>query len=311
MIVVTGATGTIGSRVLRLLSKQGHRTRALSRDPSRGERLPHVEWTEANLSEPETLPPIFEGADRLFLLTGNAQSMARLQKNAIDAASDAGIEHVVKLSARGAHPESKSAIGRWHHEVETHLKAAGPAWTMLRPHVFMQNLLGQAERIRSRGEIRAASGEGRIPFIDTRDIADVAAGVLIDDGHAGETYLLTGGVALDYHQVADVIGTVTGQGVEYVPESFEEARARFEEDGLPDWLIDSKLALASYHRAGGETARTTRDVYEATGHPPRSLVEFAYDYRMAFSLDNSNQTETSVPATDTEPVPKEAATSQL
>jgi len=310
MIVITGATGTIGSRVLRLLSQQGVRTRAASRDPSRGETLPHVEWAQADLDEPKTLPPVFEGASRLFLLTGNAPSMTRLQKNAIDAAVDAGIEHVVKLSARGAHPGSTSAIGRWHHEVETHFKAAGPAWTMLRPHVFMQNLLGQAERIRTQGEIRAASGDGLIPFIDTRDIADVAARILTEDGHAGETYLLTGGVALDYHQVRDAIGTATGQDVEYVPESFEEARVRFKEEGIPDWLIDSKLALGSYHRAGGETARTTRDVYEVTGHPPRSITQFAYDYSEAFSSGNPGRTETSARATDTEPAPKETAATQ-
>lgn len=283
MILVTGATGNIGSKVLRRLSEAGVETRALSRDPSRGETLPHVEWAEADLAAPETLPPVFDGVDRLFLLTGNVRPMARLQTNAIDEAVAAGVEHVVKLSARGAQPESKSAIGRWHHEVETHLKAAGLPWTMLRPHVFMQNLLDQAGRIRTEGTIRAASGDGRIPFIDTRDIADVAATVLTEDGHADETYLLTGGVALDYSQVAAVIGGATGRNVQYVAESFDEARARLRNEGLPNWLIDSRLALAAYQRAGGETARVTRDVFEVTGRPPRSMVQFAYDYRRTFT----------------------------
>lgn len=75
--------------------------------------LPYVEWVEADLAEPDALPSTFEGADRLFLLTGNAKAMTRLQKNAIDAAAEAGIDHVVKLSAPGAVPESKSAIGRF------------------------------------------------------------------------------------------------------------------------------------------------------------------------------------------------------
>jgi uncharacterized protein YbjT (DUF2867 family) len=157
------------------------------------------------------------------------------------------------------------------------------AWTMLRPHVFMQNLLDQAGRIRSRGEVRAASGDGRIPFVDTRDIADAAAAVLTGDGHAGRTYVLTGGVALDYDQVAAAIGAATGRTVEYVAERPEEARARLEAEGLPDWLVDSRLALAAYHRAGGETARVTRDVFEVTGHPPRSIAQFAYDHRPAFT----------------------------
>jgi uncharacterized protein YbjT (DUF2867 family) len=301
MILVTGATGNIGSNVLRRLSDAGVETRALSRDPSRGEALPHVEWVQADLSDPATLPPAFEGVDRLFLLTGNTRPMARLQKTAIDEAVAARVDHVVKLSARGAQPRSKSAIGRWHHEVEIHLKASGLSWTMLRPHVFMQNLLDQAHRIRTDREIRAAAGDGRIPFIDTRDIADVAATVLTErvENHDGETYLLTGGAALDYEQVAAILGAATDQNLSYVAESFEQARTRLRNQGLPDWLIDSTLALAEYQRAGGETARVTRDVFEVTGHPPRSMVQFAYDHRRRFAEHDADSV-----AERPEPVPQ-------
>jgi uncharacterized protein YbjT (DUF2867 family) len=234
------------------------------------------------LAEPETLPAVFADADRLFLLTGNVRSMTTLQKNAIDAAAAAGIEHVVKLSARGAQPGPKSAIGRWHHEVETYLKDFGLRWTMLRPHVFMQNLLDQAPRIREDGELRAASGNGRIPFIDTRDIADAAVAALTEEDHAGETYILTGGAALDYDQVADIVGTAIDRPVRYVAESFEEARdCRMRE--FPAGSSTVRLALAYYQRAGGETARLARGVFELTGHPPRSMIQFAYDYRNAFA----------------------------
>lgn len=296
MTIVTGATGTIGSTLLQRLSEAGIPARALSRNPNPEVSLPHVEWAEADLADSETLPPVFEGADRLFLLTGNARSMTALQKNAIHAAAAANIEHVVKLSARGAQPGSKSAIGRWHHEVETHLKESGLRWTMLRPHVFMQNLLDQATRIRKKGEIRAASGDGRIPFIDTRDIAEAAFAALTQDGHAGETYILTGGAALDYDQVAKILGTVIGRPVRHVAESLQEARSRLQNEGLPEWLIDSRLALASYQRAGGETARLTSGVYDLTGHAPRSMAKFAYDHRHAF-----------LPTGDPDPDPAERA----
>lgn len=297
MILVTGATGTIGSSVLRRLSEAGVRTRALSRDPSRGAPLPHVEWAKADLSQPETLLPAFEDADRLFLLTGNARNLANLQKNALEAAVAAGVDHVVKLSARGAQPGSLSAIARWHHEVESHLQATDLTWTVLRPHVFMQNLLNQAERISTHGEIRAAAGDGRIPFIDTRDIADVAATVLTENGHAGETYTLTGGVALDYHQVAAAIGAVTNQKVTYVPEEPDELRARLRTQGLPDWHVDSRCALAAYQRAGGETARVTRDVLDVTGHTPRSISQFTNDHRSAFVPSDSTPASDAVDRT--------------
>ena len=113
MILVIGATGDIGSKVLHRLSEAGVQTRALSRTPSRGEALPYVEWVEADLADPETLPPAFDGVDRLFLLTGNVQSMAQLQKNAVDEAVAAGVGHVVKLSARG---------GRRAHSVHRHAR---------------------------------------------------------------------------------------------------------------------------------------------------------------------------------------------
>lgn len=282
MILITGATGNIGGKVIRRLSEAGVAAQALSRDPSRGEDLPHITWVEGDLARSETLAPAFEGVKCLFLLTGNSQNMARLQQNAVDAAKAAGVDYVIKLSARGAQPRSKSAIGRWHHEVEEHLKASGLTWTMLRPHVFMQNLLDQAPRIREQGELRAASGDGVIPFIDTRDIADVAAQVLTEDSYAGNTYVLTGGEALSYGQVAAIIGAATDREVRYIAETEEEARGRLRTEGLPDWLVDSRLALASYQRAGGPTARITRDVFEVTGHPPRSMVRFAYDHLSAF-----------------------------
>jgi len=143
MIVVTGATGTIGRKLLRLLADQGAQVKALSRNPPDAETRPGITWVAADLANREALPGILAGAERLFLLTGNNEDMVRLQKNAIAAAQETGVAHVVKLSALGASDHSKSVIGVWHYNVERALQAAGLAWTILRPHVFMQNLLEQ------------------------------------------------------------------------------------------------------------------------------------------------------------------------
>src|SRR6185295_2756011 len=174
MILVTGGTGLIGSEVLRLLSHAGVPARALVRNSSREPMLPGIARASGDLAKPETLPSVFAGCTKLFLLTGNSENAAELQQHAIAAARQAGLTHVVKLSAFGASPHSNSTIGRMHYQIEQELQGSGLRWTMLRPHHFRQNLLSQADNIINDGVVYSSSGDGRIPFVDTRDIAAVA-----------------------------------------------------------------------------------------------------------------------------------------
>ena len=282
MIVVTGATGTIGRKLLRLLAAQGAEVVALSRNPPDGEALPGISWVAADLADRETLPAILAGAERLFLLTGNSEGMVRLQKNAIAAAATAGVGHVVKLSALGASDHSKSVIGVWHHNVERVLQAAGLAWTILRPHVFMQNLLDQQASIQGEGRIYSPAGEAQIPMIDTRDIAAAAAAVLTEPGHEGKRYTLTGPQPISYREAAAVLAEVLGKPLTYVPETYDEAWHRLREAELPPWHIGAQLALASYQRQGAGTGILTDTVEALTGRPPRTFQEFAREYAPAF-----------------------------
>ena len=116
----------------------------------------------------------------------------------IEAARNAGVKHIVKLSAFGASDHSKAPICLWHYQVEKEMQASGMDWTILRPHHFMQNLLGQAEYIIDEGLVYSASGDGKIPYIDARDIAAVAAVTLTKPGHEGKKYVITGSEALSY-----------------------------------------------------------------------------------------------------------------
>lgn len=142
MILVTGGTGGIGSELLRLLSEAGVGARALARNPQKAPRLPGVTWVAGDLSKPETLTTAFQGVNTLFLNTSYYEGMVALQHNAIAAACAAGVTHVVKVSAFAASDHSKAPIGRWHYQVEKELQESGIGWTILRPHHFMQNLLG-------------------------------------------------------------------------------------------------------------------------------------------------------------------------
>jgi len=282
MIVVTGSAGNIGSEVLNLLSHAGTPARALIRNPSDNRDLPGITWVTGDLSKPETLGPAFAGCTKLFLLSGNGENAGDLQRNALVAARDAGITHVVKLSAFGASPRSNSFIGRVHYDIEKALETSGMAWTMLRPHHFMQNLLGQMKNITHDGVVYSSSGDGKIPFVDTRDIAAVAVATLTQGGHESQKYVVTGGEKLSYREATDILSKAIRISLRFVDEPAEEARARLIKEGQSPVLVDSLLAIAAYQRAGGPTETITTVVRDLTGKPPRTFAEFARDYARAF-----------------------------
>jgi uncharacterized protein YbjT (DUF2867 family) len=183
MILVTGGTGLIGGEILRLLSKQGVTARALVRDPAKAQKHPGITWVDGDLSKPETLRRAFAGAKVLFLVSSIGEDMVAVQQSAIEAAGAAGLEHIVKLSAFGATPHSKAPICLWHYQIEEQMEASGMKWTVIRPHHFMENLLLQADYVKNEGAIYALSGDGKIPYVDSRDVAAVAAATLTTPGH--------------------------------------------------------------------------------------------------------------------------------
>jgi uncharacterized protein YbjT (DUF2867 family) len=130
---------------------------------------------------------------------------------------------------------------------EQALEESAMTWTILRPHVFMQNWLGEvAETVRSEGAIYAAIGEGRVPFIDARDIAAVAAEALLHpEKHSGKRYVLTGGEAVGYAALADAISKAIDKPVVYKSLSMDEMRERMEKQRVNAEMIDSYLALAA------------------------------------------------------------------
>ena len=282
MILVTGGTGGIGSELLRLLSQAGVGAHALTRNPHKTQKLSGITWIPGDLARPETLTTAFDGAKTLFLLTSYYEDMIELQHNAIVAARAAGVTHVVKVSAFSASDHSKAPIGRWHYQVEKELQESGMGWTILRPHHFMQNLLAQAEYISKDGVVYSASGDGKIPYIDFRDIAAVAFVTLTQPGHVGKKYVLTGSEAMSYRQAAEIISAAISRPLRFVDESPEEARVRRVREGMPPAVIESALAIAAYQRAGGKTVTITSTVADLTDRPPRTVAEFAREYAAAF-----------------------------
>src|SRR5712664_4475428 len=181
-VLVTGATGTVSTALLAALKgKPGLKTRALIRDPAKAEGLKKdgVEVAHGDLEEPDTLAEAFDGVDILWLLTPASALEPSMGSNAILAAKQAKVKHIVRNSAIKAGHDAPNRNGRLHALVEAELKASGIPWTILRPHYYMQNLLSSANSVASDGMLYMNLGQGRVGTIDGRDVGVFAAKVKI------------------------------------------------------------------------------------------------------------------------------------
>ena len=276
MIVVTGATGNVGSELVEQLNLLDVPMRALVRDPARAGEVvgPEIELVTGDLERPESLDAALAGAERMFLLCSSCREQVELETVAIDAAVRAGLSHVVKLSMFGADPRSPVPSRRWHGEVEQRLERSGIAYTHLRPTFFMQVTRGM---LAPDCALYLPVGEGRIGWIDVRDVASAAVRVLTDEGHERRAYALTGPESLTFREVADTLSAATGLDVDYVDVPADTAREGMLSAGMPTWQVEASLALLTLIGEGG--LDVTSDDYERiVGVAPHSFDEFARDY---------------------------------
>ncbi|MEU8056395.1 SDR family oxidoreductase [Microbispora bryophytorum] len=284
MLLVTGATGRIGRALVRELDARNAEFRILVRDPARAADLPaSAERVLADLDDPSTLTPAFHGIDRLFLLTpgiGVDQAV-----NAVTAARDSGVRHIVLLSSIWAFGDPVPAMGRWHHEREQLLRASGIPATILRPGGFMINALEWGPSIREEGVVLDAIGPGRSAPIDPADIAAVAALVLTESGHEGQTYTLTGDETLTIAEQVQIIAATIGRRIEVrtaaTPE--EIVRSRYP-NGAPKPLADAVLEAAALMRADTTGVRTDT-VRHLLGRRPRTFSDWCVRNAHALRLD--------------------------
>ncbi|HEX7956369.1 MAG TPA: SDR family oxidoreductase [Pyrinomonadaceae bacterium] len=287
MILITGATGGAGSMVVRELHRRGAKdVRALVRDPGHASAVRDAgfEAVKGDFDRPETLGPALEGVETALLLTPPTPQTVEHGRAFVEAARSAGVRRVVKLSALGADPDAPEGFGRWHGLSEEHLKSSGLAWTMLRPNFFMQNVLGLVEQIATTDKFSQPVGDARASFIHLQDVAAVAARVLTEDGHEGQTYTLTGPEALSYADVAARLSEALGRSIAYVPVTPEQFRAGALAAGRPEWL-DSALERLNEIFAAGLAAAVTDDVSRVAGSEPTTFAEFARRNASAFRND--------------------------
>jgi uncharacterized protein YbjT (DUF2867 family) len=284
MILVTGATGTTGSEVVKQLAYDEFPVRALVRDPARAEALagPGVEIVQGDFGKPETLALALAGVTRVYLVAPPGPDQVALEAAFIQAAKTAKVKHIVKLSALGAGADARWRWGRWHAEGERALKASGMAYTILRPNAFMQNMLGFVPDILQTGAFHVPAGDGRIGMVDVRDLATVALKTLTEKGHEGKTYEITGAESLSYHDVAAKLSKALGKTVKYVPADPSDARLAMAKGGVPDWLADALIELHAFSASGGGDV-TTPVVSDLARKQPFTFDEFARDFAPALA----------------------------
>ena len=280
MILVTTA-GKVGGEASRLLAERGEPVRVLVRDPAKASALQQagIEVALGDLAVPGTIDQALQDVASVILVSPAvpAQEIA-----VIEAAGRAGASHVVKVTSK-ASADSPIARRRGQAAIEAALTTSGLGWTLLRNNAYMQNFLMMAPAIAQMDSFAAATGDGRIGHIDTRDVAAVAAEVAADPAaHAGRTYWPTGPEALSSAEVAVVLSKVLGREITFRPITFEEQRQAMISAGLPEPVAeDNARALAL--SAGGEADYVTTDVPDILGRPARSFEQFATEYATAFT----------------------------
>lgn len=272
MIFITGGTGKVGTELVRELQACGADFTALAHSERSAAALAEqgMRVVRGDVTQPDTLP--LHNAEKLFLLTSGLPNQTQVENALIDAAGRAGVRHIVKLSVYGAGP-GVTAL-RQHGETEDYLRASGMAYTMLRPNSFMQNLPNtDGYTIQHQHAIYAPTGNGRVSFVDVRDVAEVAAIALTQPGHEKQTYSLTGPEALSWGDLAARFSAHLGTPIQFVDIPSEAFRQNLMGVGVPEFYATMLQELFQlYH--DDVASPVTHDIERVTGHPARAMEDY-------------------------------------
>ncbi|MDQ0862448.1 SDR family oxidoreductase [Arthrobacter globiformis] len=270
-LAVTGATGVLGGMVARQLSAAGFSQRLLVRDPRRAPDLKDARAAPVSYGDPALSRPALKGVKVLFMVSA-AEAEDRLQQHYafVDAAAEAGVQHVVYTSFFGAAPDCTFTLGRDHYATEERIRASGMGFTFLRDNFyldFLPMLTGED------GIIRGPAGDGVMAAVAREDIARSAVAVLRDPAvHAGATYDLTGPEDISLAHAAEVLTRATRRTVTYHHETVDEAFVSRASYGAPDWQVEAWVSTYTAI-AAGELAGATSDVHGLTGQDPMALED--------------------------------------
>lgn len=285
MILVTGATGNIGRRVVEGLVGAGQRVRAMTRDP-RAARLPRgVEVVSGDFTRPETWPAVLEGAKRVYLFPF-------VQDGFVEQAVKAGVQRFVVHSAAAAGFDPGDELGPLdrhlaeerlaHRGVELMVEATGAEWTHVRPGLLAVNALKWADRIRAARAVREPYAAAGYPWVHEADVAEVAVAALLTESQIGAAYTLTGPAKVSQADQVKAIGAAIGEEIRFDELTPDQARLQWLEDGLPEEFADWLIELLAVSVDGPGSLPPTDTFQQITGRPPRTFAQWALDHAADF-----------------------------
>jgi len=274
-ILVTGATGNVGGALIPLLREAGCTVFAGS---TKGQRVAGAKGRQVDFLNQRTLPAAFEDIDAALIVTPAHPQMVAMTRNAAAAAKAGRVKHLVRVSGAGADPASPIAIARMQGQCDKQVIESGIPYTLLRPKNFMQNFATFMRDMIRAGTVYSSQGDGRVPFVDARDVALVAATVLKEPAsHADRAYALTGPEALTNVEAMRIIGEAIGKYIGVVSISEDAAVTAMRQMGMPEEVVEM---MSSLNRiiAAGYVAEPTDTVRAVTGCAPRTLAAFAQEH---------------------------------
>jgi NAD(P)H dehydrogenase (quinone) len=268
-IAVTGATGNLGGRVARELATRGIGQRLIVRDPTAAPRLPEAEVAVAEYQDCEAMAKALDGVGTLFLVSGPENpDRISLHRKAIEGAALAGIERIVYTSFMGAAPNATFPFARDHSATELAIRAAGISLTSMRNSLYADVA---PQFVGADGVIRAPAGHGRVAWVARADVARLAAVLLVEPGHEGQIYDVSGPHGIDLPETARILTKATRRPITYQAQTPDEARAT--RAGNPDWLVEGWIG--SYLMLDtGEGSVTSHTIEHLTGRAPMTFSEF-------------------------------------
>lgn len=279
MILVTGATGNVGSEIARQLLARGIRFRIYVRNADKAASLIGAEGYETALgdfSDEAAFAAALEGIDAVYMVTDQSDAFKTELGRIAGQVKRAGIDRFVMLSAEGD-PDSEIFFVRRTGELETIIREAELPWTFLRPDWFMQNFAGYV----AMGMVAFADGPGKTSFVDVRDVADVAIKALTESGHTHRTYRLTGPDAMTFAGAAARISAVLGRDLPFVGLTPEQLRDGLIANGAETWYAEMNAEMTFAIRMGMSFS-PSNDIEFLLGRPPRSLETYVADHKAAW-----------------------------
>jgi NAD(P)H dehydrogenase (quinone) len=287
-IAVVGATGNTGRAVVKELKALGQNPVCVVRNADKAREVLGVDakTAVAELTDRPALEQALAGAESVFVVTGHNPGMVEQQNNVLEAALKGGAKYLVRVGGGRAVAvaDSESVVGRGHAAIEERLRDSGIKWVILRPGLFMQNVLGQAASIKTDSKmVLPFAKDLPVALTDVRDTGAVGARILINPApHAGKVYEFTGKLTT-HGEFAELLSQALGRPIAYVGITPEQAEQGMKSRGMPDWLVAHLVTIAKVGAAGGFSAENTKLIDDIVGRAPITTKKFIEDNKALFA----------------------------